>query len=165
MPEATANRLIIFRDLIQYRLLQLPSGSGWTEICRLAALIYSYGIFYPLPDPRPTTRLAHKLGRLMLRLWPTPAVICNLRFLLWGAFMGGIATAGSAKQYIFVTFIAQYVTTAGIVGWDAISSLLEEFLWLECACGEIARLLLEQSMLLDADTESIHETEEELQYL
>jgi hypothetical protein len=140
--DSDTSRFSQYRDLIQYRLLKLPRGPG--EICRLAIMIFAYGVLFPVPDPRPMQRLVHELGGTMTRSEVTAGE--NEEFLLWAAFIGGMGAAKIELRAVFVDIVTQYATRLGIENWDAVVSVLRKFLWLECACNAGGKALWQHHM-------------------
>ncbi|KIX95697.1 uncharacterized protein Z520_08404 [Fonsecaea multimorphosa CBS 102226] len=52
----------VYRNLIQYRLLRLPGYEQRVEeLCRLGAMIFSYGVIFPVAKPKPLRTLAKHL--------------------------------------------------------------------------------------------------------
>ncbi|KAI3319559.1 hypothetical protein HD806DRAFT_509366 [Xylariaceae sp. AK1471] len=129
--DSNTSRFVQYRDLIQYRLLKLPYSPD--EICRLAVMIFSYGVLYPVPDPRPMQRLIRELCSIMMR--PEVTAEEDKEFLLWAAFMGGIGAAKAELRNVFVGMVAQHAIRLGIEDWDVVVLVLRKFLWLECACN------------------------------
>ena len=133
--DSHTSKFVQYRDLIQYRLLSLSRGRD--EICRLATMIFNYGVIFTIPDPRPIQALAKELHWLMLDSEFTARE--NKEFLLWAAFIGGIAATGGAFPNVFITLVAQHATALRLSDWSAVVRVLERFLWLDLACGDSAR--------------------------
>lgn len=54
----------VYRNLLQYQILQLPRYEEVEEeLCRLASLIFMYGVIYPLAQRRPLDMLVKQLRR------------------------------------------------------------------------------------------------------
>ncbi|OAP65189.1 hypothetical protein AYL99_01161 [Fonsecaea erecta] len=52
----------VYRNLIQYRLLRLPGCENQLEeLCRLGAMIFSYGVIFPVARPEPLRLLVKRL--------------------------------------------------------------------------------------------------------
>ncbi|OAG35398.1 hypothetical protein AYO21_10408 [Fonsecaea monophora] len=69
----------VYRNLIQYRLLRLPRYENREEeLCRLGAMIFSYGVIYPVARPRPlrmlVAQLRNALEDFLLRTSSTPKI-------------------------------------------------------------------------------------------
>ncbi|KIW78480.1 hypothetical protein Z517_08316 [Fonsecaea pedrosoi CBS 271.37] len=62
VPASVAWETNVYRNLIQYRLLRLPRYENREEeLCRLGAMIFSYGVIYPVARPRPLRMLVAQL--------------------------------------------------------------------------------------------------------
>ncbi|KAI8623429.1 hypothetical protein F5Y19DRAFT_458599 [Xylariaceae sp. FL1651] len=143
--DSETSRFVQYRDLIQYRLLKLPRSHDTT--CRLAVMIFSFGVLFPVPDPRPMQRLISELHDILLG---PGATTCDddEELLLWAAFVGGIGAAEVEVRRAFAGLVSRYATRLGIEEWDAVVSVLKRFLWLECACEVGGKALWQQSTSL-----------------
>ncbi|KAK9769149.1 putative Tachykinin family protein [Seiridium cardinale] len=126
------NRFVRYRDSIQYRLLQLLKGKF--DVCRLAAMIYSYGVLFSLPDPRPMKQLAKQLHLVLTESEVSAAEDNKLR--LWAAFMCGMATVQDDTYNEFAIIIASCTRKLALLDWSDIVLALQEFLWLPSARNE-----------------------------
>nr|XP_036574323.1 MFS sugar transporter [Colletotrichum truncatum]XP_036582396.1 MFS sugar transporter [Colletotrichum truncatum]KAF6780735.1 MFS sugar transporter [Colletotrichum truncatum]KAF6791100.1 MFS sugar transporter [Colletotrichum truncatum] len=128
--DSETSKFISYRNLIMYRLLSLPLGQA--EICRLTTLIFSYGVIYPLPDPRVIRKLASQLNEAILSRSLTESE--DDKFLLWAAVIGGIAAAGTSIYGSFVLEVRRYARSLELREWDSVLDILKEYIWLGKAC-------------------------------
>lgn len=133
--DSQTSKFVQYRDLIQYRLLCLSPGKD--DLCRLAALIFNYGVIFPISDPRPIWKLTKELYFAILN----PGIIAHesREFMLWVAIIGGIAATGRELHHVFVTLVAQYANALRLHDWSAVLQVLERYLWLDLACGDSGR--------------------------
>ncbi|OQV02615.1 hypothetical protein CLAIMM_07774 [Cladophialophora immunda] len=62
VPASVAWETHVYRNLIQYRLLRLPRyESPEEELCRLGAMVFSYGVIFPVARPEPSRALVKQL--------------------------------------------------------------------------------------------------------
>jgi Fungal specific transcription factor domain len=124
-------RLATYRNLIQYRLLSLKWNTKNTRlsICRLAALIFSFGVIYPLADPDPLQQLCDDLQKLLER---TPEIADD--FIIWATMLGGIAALGTDRQDWFVQRLVAACRKRELRTWKSVKSGMRTFLWSERAC-------------------------------
>lgn len=132
----------IQRNLIQYRLLSLPRGED--EICRLAALIFSHGVIFPLARMHPLRILVRQLVAEMERHveWDdNPS-----EFLLWVTVVGGIAAAGSLREGFYLRALKRLATDLHVVGYGDLRDIMHNYLWLDRACDNGATQLWMRAM-------------------
>ncbi|KAK2007661.1 hypothetical protein LZ32DRAFT_44296 [Colletotrichum eremochloae] len=134
-PEAS--EFIHCRNLILYQLLSLPPGVS--EICRLTALVFNYGVLCPFPDPRILWKLSRQLGAILSD--PQRTANEDVGLLLWAAVIGGIAAAGTTAYDSFADSVNRFADLLGLEEWSQIVTHLESFIWLERACGVGGRTL------------------------
>jgi hypothetical protein len=139
--DSGTSRFVQYRDLIQYRLLNLPTGAA--EICRLTSLIYSYGVIYPICDPVPLQTLVRLLYYAMHNTQHTETE--DPYFLLWAAVMGGIGATGGDLYCNFVAMVSTRMADLRILNWNHLVLILERFLWLDLVCGAAGKRLWEQA--------------------
>ncbi len=83
------------RNLIQYRLLHLPTyRNNDEEICRLGALIFSFGVIYPVARRKPLLMLVAQLEKAFKRHDRFPFA----KSIRTDAALPGIIEAGSATD-------------------------------------------------------------------
>ena len=140
-----AGILAQFRSLVQYRLLSLPdSGIGADEVCRLAGIIFSYGVTFPMADPRPLRALASKLGSALKQPWTIEDR--GYRLLLWATVVGALAAANTDLEESFAVRLKQLSQSMQIYHWAAVKMLMRAFIWLDRACDEGARSMWMKSL-------------------
>ncbi|KAJ9624353.1 hypothetical protein H2204_010806 [Knufia peltigerae] len=139
----------VYRNLIQYRLLLLPESTGHTELCRLAILIFAYGVIYPLARPEPLKVL---IGRLRRRLESDEARVstCTSKrteFLLWVAVMGamGAGHSNADDEAFFISLVRTILMHLQIPSLVSLKAVMMEFLWLGPACDQGALELWTQT--------------------
>ncbi|ORY61792.1 uncharacterized protein BCR38DRAFT_441142 [Pseudomassariella vexata] len=141
-PESTG-LLLYSRDIVQHRLLSLPHERDAVEICRLAALVFTYGVTYPLPQPRPLRKATEMLSYALKRVRYTR--VHATEFLLWAAVIGGIGAdswdhSGSMVAN-FTDKIREFRDALNVESWEDAKLVLDKFIWLDAACDEDGRLL------------------------
>ncbi|KAK2060255.1 hypothetical protein LY76DRAFT_634747 [Colletotrichum caudatum] len=141
-PEASD--FVQYRNLILYRLLSLPPGVS--EICRLTALVFNYGVLYPFPDPRILWTLTGQLGAVLSD--PQHTTNEEPGLLLWAAVIGGIAAAGTVAYDSFAVSVNKFAGLLRLEDWSQIAAHLESFIWLERACGVGGRNLWARAQAL-----------------
>lgn len=140
-----AGILAQYRSLVQYRLLSLPnSGFGADEVCRLASTIFSYGVTFPMADPRPLRALANKLCLALEQPWTIEDR--GYRLLLWATVVGGLAAANTELEESFAMRLKQLSQCMQIYHWAAVKMLMRAFIWLDRACDEGARSMWMKSL-------------------
>jgi len=124
-------RLATYRNLIQYRLLSLKWNTINTRlsICRLAALIFSFGVIYPLADPDPLQQLCDDLRKLLERM---PEIADD--FIIWATMLGGIAALGTDRQDWFVQRLVAACRKRELRTWKSVKTGMRTFVWSERAC-------------------------------
>ncbi|KIW95907.1 uncharacterized protein Z519_02973 [Cladophialophora bantiana CBS 173.52] len=166
-----------------YRLLRLPRYENREEeLCRLAAMIFSYGVIYPVARPRPLRVLAKQLrNEVEDRPCPPSMATCNgpmlagrgEAFLLWIAVLGALASKNcDDDEAFFIHLVATCSATLEVVDFVHLRALVCSFLWLAGARDEGAyhvwtkvRSVMEEvrdsNVCLHQQQEQAQETEEE----
>ena len=145
------------RTAIQKRLLLLPSDEELSvmplfspclyEACRLAGLIFSIAVVFPVPKTYATLRTLS----LRLKVSIEKSEIVRSRssevqyVLLWMLILGGVAALNKAERPWFVSQLVALVRILEI-DWDGVEEIMENFLWLESACGSGGQLLWSEVM-------------------
>lgn len=143
-PYYDAQAMCDLRNLVQYHLMSIEpiSGPGLeaiSEICRLAMVIYSIGVTFPLIGIGDTlATLAKQLhlklqDELFLDSWPlleNGDILC-----LWIIMMGGIAAATKSLRHFFVKSLAEVMYCSHNVQWRRVEEKLRMLLWLDSACN------------------------------
>lgn len=172
IPKADLSLLTDQRNLVHHTIISLSSATLTTpsspstyhhpqkiiyEATRLAALIYSIGVIFPLPaGSSPLFKLA-SLVQAILKLPSSPSSptsSCSASntciwtsstaagtLLFWILVLGGIAAENRPERPWFVTALGHTARRASIVSWDELRGRLEEVLWLDLACEQPGRRL------------------------
>lgn len=130
------------RNLIQYRLLSLSRGQD--EICRLAALIFSNGVIFPIARKHPLQILVKQLvAELERRVdWDDK----SSEFLLWVTVVGGLAATGSVREEFYLRALKRLATDLCVTGYDDLRGIMHDYLWLDRACDGGASKLWNRAM-------------------
>jgi len=118
------------RNLIQYRLLSREAGSGQSELCRVVALIFSYGVIYPFPNPEPMALLVSRLEMVIQEV----TVDCEL--LLWALVIGGIGAARTSPEAWYIKELIKLRRRMNLRSWNEAKMILRDYLWLDRACDQ-----------------------------
>ncbi|PLB51540.1 hypothetical protein P170DRAFT_422549 [Aspergillus steynii IBT 23096] len=145
------------RNLIQYTLQALPPASqieGYPsypdqgivyEATRLAAIVYSVGVVFPLPaQSSPLAQLSLFL-RGTVGTWRSSSTWANpqaLALILWVLTLGGIASDNRPEREWFVQVLGQTLRDHHISTWAELRTMLKMVLWYDSACDEAGRNLL-----------------------
>lgn len=142
-----------YREIVHHRLLSLPRGYPDTEICRLATLIFSYGVTLPLPNPRPIRSLVQQLREALTT--PLYAANQNDGLLFWATMLGAMASFNDTTEddlhIFFLVRLRILATELAVCSWEAARALLEKFVWLSRACDDGARYVWENLLVDRAD--------------
>jgi hypothetical protein len=144
--------LIDHRNTVQHNLLSLPKGDELepgeiSSVClydaiRLAAVIYSAAVTFPLP---PLTGIFRKLATELKivvdesksdRCWQ----LCP-KTLLWILVMGGIAATNAPERIWYIQNLSVVSSALRFLNWDEAADEFSNYLWLESACDAGGRLL------------------------
>ena len=137
--------IVISRNSIQHGLLSLPhlptnnssEDNCIYEVCRIAALIFSDMVLFPLPSGTGTReKLVHSLMR--------PLGSCRLlsswerypSLLLWATILGGIAVKEPQKRTWFVRQLSNAVIKQTESAWPLVRNILSTFLWWHVVCDQ-----------------------------
>ncbi|KAK4945454.1 hypothetical protein LTR10_015349 [Elasticomyces elasticus] len=132
----------VYRNLIQFRLLLLPKTDGNTELCRLTALIFSYGVIYPLACPDPLKLLVRQLKDAVSEA--VTVMHEAAEFLLWVCVIGGMATSNSENGSYFVAKLKLLFSRLGVPNFAQLKEVLQRYIWLSSACDSGALALANQ---------------------
>ena len=133
----TLQDLVMIRNSCQHQLLSLPdhsaqqetSGFCMYEVCRLAALIYSNLVIFPLPTNCGVgNKLVSRLRKALFTVFATLPDI-NQRVLLWAVALGGIQSSSSSDRRWFVQQFADLSERFALVQWGRIVDSLTSFVW------------------------------------
>ena len=125
-------RLATQRNLLQYRLLMMVDNvQGEAQLCLLAALIFSFGVTYPIPIAAPLNRLCEEMLALLPGLPDIPDDL-----LTWSLMLGCIASGEKDEAKAFrdalVPLMLEYDE------WAELKDDLQGFLWFDRACDPAA---------------------------
>ena len=157
LPDLDLARFCDRRNLIQYTLLSLPSHGDLSkksqprpiyEPMRLAMLIYSLTVIFPLPPQ--TAPLATLTGQLKAALHTTDLRSSwssshqARRLLIWILFVGGVAARDvPVERAWFVGVLRRLTANDNQVKKfeDLKRDVLNRLLWLDRSCDAAGRLL------------------------
>ncbi|KAJ5096372.1 Protein of unknown function DUF3468 [Penicillium alfredii] len=152
----TVTTLADQRNITQHTLLSLPPASAIEstftnpthaatyEACRLATLIFSVSVIFPMPaQNNPLQRLAHQIQFVLCQpnafaLWSAPHTRVPL---LWILMLGGIAAYGTPDRAWFGSALHDTTRRSGLSSWPIVKRALESMLWYGAACDEAAESL------------------------
>ncbi|RFU31482.1 hypothetical protein B7463_g4882, partial [Scytalidium lignicola] len=124
--DLTATVLIDHRNTTQHALLSLPPMVGSSECYRLAALIYSLLVIFPLPYiASPFQCLVTQL-KIALTGWDG-----SDQMLIWVLTMGGIGAMGLGERGWFVNKFRRAVARMGVRSWNEAREVIKMGLWFE----------------------------------
>ena len=120
----TPFQLIDQRNATQHALLSLVPRAGSSECCRIAMLIYSLIVTFPLSfNVSPIQQLV-KLLHTALGTWNG-----DDQNLLWILAMGGIGAIESGDRMWFVKIFRGLTIKMGITSWSEAKNVLRQSLW------------------------------------
>jgi Fungal specific transcription factor domain len=122
-----ASVLIDHRNMTQHALLSLPPRTGRSECYRLAAMIYSLLVTFPLPYM--VAPFAYLITQLKLTLseWDGD----DDHMLLWVLTMGGIGATGLGERMWFMQKLQDVAARIGIRSWFELRDAIKRGLWHE----------------------------------
>ncbi len=157
LPDLDLARFCDRRNLIQHTLLTLPSGRDLAnpsyprpiyEPTRLAMLIYSLTVIFPLPLQ--TAPLATLTGQLRAALQATDLRTSwssshqARRLLIWVLFIGGVAARDMPEDRSWFMALLRRLTAkqSQLKGFDNLKrDVLSRILWLDRSCDAAGRFL------------------------
>lgn len=146
--------IIAARTVTQHRLLSLAPPSSdipQPDECiynatRVAALIYSDMVLFPLP---PQAGVKPKLADMLRRALDCCTIqSCwgsHPRLLLWTVVVGGIAASSTSHRPWYASRLHKLSTKLEIYDWELIKKILSSFLWWDYICDEPAKKLWHES--------------------
>ena len=156
-PIAEIVDLVDTRNAIQHSLMSLPTGDELdygqiTSVClyeaiRHSAIIYSAAVIFPLPASTgifgmAATRLQHILDESK----SNPCWQLCPDALLWILVLGGVASFGTLERFWFVQNLTAVSASLNLSLWEQVLEKLDNYLWLDSACGSGGRLLWTEVM-------------------
>jgi hypothetical protein len=146
--------VVAARTATQHRLLSLaPPSSGIPEsdeciynATRVAALIYSDMVLFPLP---PASAIKPKLADMLRRALDC----CTLQscwgwhpsLMLWAIVLGGIAASSTSHRHWYASRLYTLSTELGLYSWELTKEILSSFLWWDYVCDQPAKKLWHES--------------------
>lgn len=128
------------RDVVQHRLLGLPHSCGHGEIARLAGLVFTYGVTYPLPRPNILCSSSALLLQALAETVYLPGQ--SDEFLLWAAMVGALGMGGAEGETNgFIPCLRNIKDRLNITEWEDSKMICSKFVWLGQACDEGAALV------------------------
>ena len=128
-------QLATYRNLIQYRLLSIQPDTGdeRRQVCRLGALIFSYGVVYPLPDRGPLDTLTAQLkGMLQFQ----EILDLDNDVLLWLNMIAVMAAVGTSEMDWLALNLAHLSDAMQVRSWQDVRKLMHTYLWSDQACNK-----------------------------
>ncbi|GKZ64217.1 hypothetical protein AnigIFM50267_003679 [Aspergillus niger] len=136
------------RNLVQYHLMSIGpiAGTGLgaiSEVCRLATIIYSIGVTFPLSGVRaPFGTLAMTLQSELekndlINTWPM--LEHGDILFLWILMVGGIAARDGPRRGWFIECLSEIMFVSENVQWSCVKEKLRMILWLDIACDMAGR--------------------------
>ena len=130
------------RNFVQHSLMSLKSqqelfdGDSTVdeplyECCRLAAIVFSLLVIFPLPPVYgPFEGLAEQLHLELALVSLYDQTAPRSRLLLWTLTMGAIAAIGCPERPWFLSKIQGLSAKMNLGGWAQFKDVLQSFLWL-----------------------------------
>jgi hypothetical protein len=138
----------------QHRLLSLPPPSSEIpeldeciyNATRVAALIYSDMVLFPLPSAsavKPT--LADMLRRALDCCTLQSCWGCHPSLMLWTVVLGGIAASSTSYRHWYASRLYMLSTELGLLSRESTKETLSSFLWWDYVCVDPAKKLWHES--------------------
>ncbi|KAJ9602309.1 hypothetical protein H2200_013164 [Cladophialophora chaetospira] len=126
-PGAPAEwELALRRNFAHYQLYLLPRvGDAYHLTCRLAFLIYSDFIFFPIAFPEIRLRICFQLQAILQHGYVHP----DQDFNVWVLVMGAVASIDTPFQDWYVSMLSIYLTLYAIGDWTMLKRAVMKFLW------------------------------------
>ena len=140
--EITMGMLVEMRNFVQHSLLSLcpdPSPNGIVEpplmeMCRIAAIIYSWIVIFPAPlQAMPLHAASARIRELLDDAQADEHWLNIPHLMVWIVFMGAIASFGSLEEQGYIRFLKRALQRLNIDSWSVLRSCLETFLWYSSA--------------------------------
>jgi hypothetical protein len=118
--------LALRRNFLQYQIYALPRDGrdDYHAACRLALLIYSDLVLFPMPEQGLRTRFASQLQAIIQK-----GEVLEHEFLVWITVMGAIAAIYTPHRDWYISMLNVSSTLHGIKEWDHLKSIVAKFLW------------------------------------
>jgi hypothetical protein len=152
MPSPDMAVLADKRNLTQHRLLSLPSAYDFEEqffavhktyeSTRLAAIMYSLLVLFPLPAATaPFTRLAQMLKTALVDSELKTSWRRAPKLLLWILVVGGVGSMNTPDRSWYVAALCWLTAAVGIKRWEDLREVVMPILWLEYTCDAAGQAL------------------------
>jgi hypothetical protein len=134
--------IIDHRNFVQHSLMSLDTAKELYdkdtnmdeplyECCRLAAIVYSLLVIFPLPPVLgPFEGLAEQLHMELTRIGVNYDTAPRSKLLLWTLVMGAIASIGCRQRPWFLSQIQTLSAKMDVRDWRQAKEIVESFLWL-----------------------------------
>ena len=138
------------RNSVQHQLLSIEYTSIETsleqlviaEICRIAALIFSDMVLFPLPATQKVKPvLATRLKSLLVKWEVECPSVAQLRTLAWATMLGCIASTFAAEHDWFLQQLSMHLSTLVVGDWPKLRQLCSTFLWWPPVCDPPGRVI------------------------
>jgi hypothetical protein len=150
-PSSPLQDVLSRQDAAQRRVLSVPSWDDLSEAetprevyeaVRLAAILYSTAVIFPLPsDSGWHMRLADKIRHLLTSTECKDHGDDQLSLLAWAMAVGSIASHGCALFDWYVERLRRLLAQLEIWTWQQTEALLVQILWSGRACARGATVL------------------------
>ncbi|KMP09206.1 hypothetical protein DIZ76_016887 [Coccidioides immitis] len=145
------------RNWIQYSLLSLPSiyeldeqsiqHHKTYEVCRLAAMIYSMLVIFPLPATnRPFKRITSMTRAALAESEPLTAWGPAGEMLLWSLVLGGMAARNTPDRGWFADKLVEVLASGGPSTWEELKEVMVQVMWMDSVCDMGGRAFWEEVM-------------------
>ncbi|PYH43923.1 Zn(II)2Cys6 transcription factor domain-containing protein [Aspergillus saccharolyticus JOP 1030-1] len=150
------------RNLVHFHVMSLRPGDEFEdskcyplyEACRLALMIYSVGVIFPIPpvgSPLPLLALRLREELCTSSYFEKDASEADDGLLAWIIVMGGIAALGTEERPWFAQRLASVANAISASSWSILRAQLKLFPWLACACDNAGERLWEEAHHIDLD--------------
>lgn len=140
------------KNHVHHRLLSLPTGdevsvllgskAGFYECCRLAALMYSTAILYPMPRSTGIPqRLIAEIKKCIEQISMEVLFGGATAFFVWVLMLTGVAAAGLPERPWYEGKLVDLLTVEDVSRWSEVKKIVSSYLWMDSASDEAAMLL------------------------
>lgn len=139
--QRTSTEILDQRNYIQHSLMSLRTSQELRsqgirvndlhyESCRLATIIYSFLVVFPVPPiPGPFETVTHLLQQELEKIHIESLEMPRLTMHLWTLVMGAIACIGLSERSWFVSKITKLSQIMEIREWQDLQKVLRSYLW------------------------------------
>lgn len=153
--------IIRARNAVQHRLLSLISPSFATPVelatfttCRLAAMIYSEMVLFPMPliaGVKP--RLAYMLRKALGSDVQIPETSSMTQLRLWMVIFGAIAAKGTENRLWYIERLSSLMTVIDSKEYSDFVRTMKRYLWWDYACQEPALAAWSEALAIEENNE------------